>query len=52
MAELLQTSDLEPADVKELLGSLSVSANKLDEVIIDLNAILELKHQEQIKRNG
>ena len=47
MVELLQTSNLEPADVKELLGNLSVSAKKLDEVIIDLNAILELNHQEK-----
>ncbi len=50
LTEVIELPGLSEEDEKELMGSLSVSVKKLDNVIMDLNYILQVKNTESKKK--
>ena len=50
LSNLLDTIELENEEERELITNLSFSTKKLDEVIMDLNYILQIKHKESKKK--
>lgn len=43
-ADILESGELDAEETREMMNGLSLSVNRLDSVIIDLNEILQIKH--------